>query len=71
MIILCLALECKLFSHVAVDLTEKAFDTVNHTILLEKLDYYGIRGICNGLFRHYLSNRPQKVNIAEGSLTMC
>ena len=38
----------KLSSLVAVDLT-KAFDTVNHKILLEKLDYYGIRGICNDL----------------------
>ena len=59
----------KLFSLVAVDLT-KAFDTVNHKILLEKLDYYGIRGICNDLVRSYLSNRQQKVYIAQESSTM-
>ena len=59
----------KLSSLVAVDLT-KAFDTVNHKILLEKLDYYGIRGICNDLIRSYLSNRQQKVYIAQESSTM-
>ena len=59
----------KLSSLVAVDLT-KAFDTVNHKILLEKLDYYGIRGICNDLIRSYLSNRKQTVYIAQESSTM-
>ena len=59
----------KLSNLVAVDLT-KAFDTVNHKILLEKLDYYGIRGICNDLIRSYLSNRQQKVYIAQESSTM-
>ena len=59
----------KLSSLVAVDLT-KAFDTVNHKILLEKLDYYGIRGICNDLIRSYLSKRQQKVYIAQESSTM-
>ena len=48
----------KVFSLTAVDLT-KAFDSVNHKTLLEKLDYYGIYGISNDLFRSYLSNRQQ------------
>ena len=42
---------------------EKAFDTVSHDILLEKLDHYGIRGISNDWFRSYLSNRSQFVSI--------
>ena len=39
----------------------KAFDTVNHSILLSKLDLYSIRGNENQWFRSYLSNRKQKV----------
>ena len=41
-----------------VDLT-KAFDIVDHEILLDKLDRYGIRGHANDLFRSYLSDRQQ------------
>ena len=39
-----------------VDL-QKSFGTVDHKILLSKLDYYGIRGISNNWFKSYLSNR--------------
>ena len=39
----------------------KAFDTVNHYILLSKLDVYGIRDIENKWFRSYLNKRKQKV----------
>ena len=43
----------------------KAFDTVNHKILLEKLDRYGIRGNALKLLTSYLSDRLQNVKINE------
>ena len=47
---------------VSLDL-RKAFDTVNHKILLDKL---GIQGICFDLFyKSYLSDRRQRVLVND------
>ena len=41
----------------------KAFDTVNHQILLKKIETYGIRGIPLKWFTSYLFNRQQYVSL--------
>ena len=47
---------------VFIDL-KKAFDTIDHDILLKKLDIHGIRGISNNWVKSYLTGRKQNVNI--------
>ena len=46
-----------------MEFLQKAFDTVDHQILLAKLNHYGIRGISNDWFNSYLSNHHQYVSI--------
>ena len=41
----------------------KAFDLIDHKILLQKLSKCGIRGLANKWFESYLSNRTQQVQI--------
>lgn len=51
---------CSIF----MDMT-KAFDYVNHKLLLSKLESYGVRGIPLNLIKSYLSNRKQRTQITR------
>jgi len=47
---------------------QKAFDCVNHEILLAKMKFYGISGIANKLLESYLENRYQRVSVNNSNL---
>jgi hypothetical protein len=44
---------------------QKAFDCVNHNILLAKIEFYGISGTVNKLMRSYLENRHHRVSVKD------
>ena len=48
---------------------KKAFDTVDHDILIEKLDHYGVRGAAKDCFISYLKGRRQLVAIENETST--
>ena len=52
---------------------KKAFDTVDHGILIKKSKHYGVRGVASDWVKSYLSNRKQFVTIdgCSSELLLC
>ena len=48
----------------------KAFDVIDHTIILDKLNHYGIRGIANNWLQNYLANRQQYVQLENSKSSL-
>ena len=63
-------MDLKLFTcGIFLDL-KNAFDTVNHSIVLKKLNHYGIRGIINVWLSSYLFGRSQVTEIDSNLSTI-
>ena len=59
----------KVPTNIYIDLS-KAFDTLDHSILLDKLTYYGVCGLENLLLRNYLSGRHQYSKSRTNSISL-
>ena len=57
------ALESKTFAGFLMLDLKKAFDTVDHKILLQELQWYGIRAVASDLIRKFLCSRNQYVSV--------
>jgi Reverse transcriptase (RNA-dependent DNA polymerase) len=49
----------------------KAFDTINHSLLIGKLEHMGLRGAALSWVKSYLMNRKQRVSIGTGASAAC